>query len=400
MSLPSTSLGSNPTTTDTPLRRSSRTSKEAAELAAALLLVREHEKKEKDAKQKETKEKAKKESKSEQALMPSPSDKTDRCSTPPPSDELESEDPAAWKPAYDSLRFSLKQQSLQMNAIQGMLGKLLAASSSSSSSSSLPNPLSSTPSPHPVPTSTTTTTTSSKETQRSELLRNALLGENASLLGIAKDSKEAQTLLGLSDNSVSPTLTSELLPPGLSLSTPATETPRSTVDFLTTWLSEFRQSTPQQKKIPTIEKFVEGIQLSMNTFLATNDMAKVKLCMAHIQMAMTNQTDRGWPAAEFYWFALQKDARRLKQSFWSMDAWNSKAHAEMSDNYPLLKGRPRPATATATTSSSSTTSTGTGSTSSGGGKGLRDKVCEYHGKANHTTADCKALQFINKKKAT
>ena len=145
-----------------------------------------------------------------------------------------------------------------------------------------------------------------------------------------------------------------------------------------------------------MEKFVEGIQQSMNAFMAANDMVKVKRCMDHIHMAMTNQTDRGWPAAEFYWFALQKDARRLKVPFWSTDAWNSKAHAEMADNYPLLKGRPRPATDTSSsTSSASTTTSSIEQYGSAKRRGPRDKLCDFHGKPNHTTAECKALEFIN-----
>lgn len=177
---------------------------------------------------------------------------------------------------------------------------------------------------------------------------------------------------------------------------PASENPSTVGELLQRFLTEESKGTLKQKKIKSFDEWLRAMHEGIAVAAKAGHQRSVNQSLAYVTHMVDLNTNYGWPAAEFYWFELQKEVERGWHVLDSGSPWNATCMFAMTQKFQLLKGRPTTATSgTAAPATAPAAAAGRGRDR--GGKQqqqpqrARSFDCATHGpNYSHNTAECRA----------
>ena len=251
---------------------------------------------------------------------------------------------------------------------------------------------------------------------RAAHMMNTVFGENKNILELS--SKDGAALNQLHDPRVSlhlppyshhPSQQQQPLPvpTRMHLSTrlrhiPPSEGPSTHTELLTNFLAEASKGTLRQRKIKDWEEWMTGMRESA-LYHSIHGPPHMVSQVWHYTAFMTDLKEKyGWPAAEFYWYELQKQVENQFHSLEHGPPFNPSVMFLLQESTSRYQGG-QDSAATATAAASSGSSAATAATTKkheqkriggGGPRGSTTRLfqCEYHGtNSTHSSAQCKVL---------
>ena len=176
---------------------------------------------------------------------------------------------------------------------------------------------------------------------------------------------------------------------------PASENPSTVSELLQRFLTEESKGTLKQKKIKSFDEWLRAMHEGIAVAAKAGHQRSVNQSLAYVTLMVDLNTNYGWPAAEFYWFELQKEVERGWHALDSGSPWNATCMFAMTQKFQLLKGRPT--TATSGAAAPAAAPAAAGRSRDHGGKQqqqpqrARSFDCATHGpNYSHNTAECRA----------
>ena len=190
------------------------------------------------------------------------------------------------------------------------------------------------------------------------------------------------------------------LPARLTPALPGADVPLTSSQLLIDFLNERQKVAVTPKSFKDFAEWLAEIAKASRAYTTAGHANAADRCLLLIETMDTIRNQRGWAAADAYWWASMAQMQKGHFDLWHGPPLCLQALVSILERFPqLTTGRLPTRAVSSSSASSSSTSSSSSSTSSasstGRGKarsyGTPNKHCDHHGTTFHSSAECRHL---------